>query len=118
MHVQPPMDKRSECWTLFAFLILDDKSAKDRKCILCCDVPDIGEKEDEVIVKSVKLPRAKAAINMVSFETLTLAPSEMTYISVVPPAWVDTTGFLPDRQNWNTRICEDKKEVGAPAGRD
>jgi hypothetical protein len=61
-------------------------------------VPDIDGKGDEVIVKNVRLPLAKAAINMVSFETLTLAPSEMnkkTYISVMPPAWVDTTGFPP-----------------------
>jgi hypothetical protein len=33
---------------------------------------------------------------MVCFEMLTFAPSEVnkkTHISVMPPAWVDTTGF-------------------------
>ena len=80
---------------MFAFLILDDKSAKDCKFILCCNVPDIAERGDEVIIKRVRLPFAEAAINMVSFETPTLALSKMnkTYISVMPPAWVDMTVF-------------------------
>jgi hypothetical protein len=97
-HVRPPMDKTSGHWTSITFLILDNKSAKDRKCILCCDAPDIGEEGEEVIINSVRLPFAEAAVSMVSIEMLTVAPSEMnkkTYFSVMPPAWVDTTGFPP-----------------------
>ena len=98
VHVRSPMDETSGRWTSFTFFILDEKSAKDHKCILCCDAPDIGEEGDEVIVKSVRLSFTEAAFNMVSFEMLTVAPSEMnreTYISVMPPAWVDMTGFPP-----------------------
>jgi hypothetical protein len=92
-HIRPPMDVVSSGWTSFTFLMLDANSTKDRKCTLCCDAPDIGETGDEVVLKSVRMPFAEAAVRMLSFEMMSMAPSEWnkeTAFSVIPPVWVDT----------------------------
>jgi hypothetical protein len=50
--------------------------------------PDIREKGDEVVPKSVRMLFAEAAVNTVSFEMMTVAPSESTTetaLKVMPP---------------------------------
>jgi hypothetical protein len=97
-HVRPPMDAASAGWTSFTFLVLDVNSTKDRKCVVCSNAPDIGEKGDEEVLKSVRMSFAEALPTMVSFEMMTMAPSESnkeTALNVVPPVWLDTTDTLP-----------------------
>jgi hypothetical protein len=97
-YVRPPVGAVSGDWTSFTSIVLDANSAKDGKCIVCCDAPDIGERGDEVVLKSVRMPFAEVAVNMVSFEMMTKAPSEAgkgTALSVMPPAWLDMRDSPP-----------------------
>lgn len=102
--------------------MLDADSVKDRKCVVCCDAPDIGEQGDEVVLKSVRVPFAEAATSMVSCEMMTMAPSEVNkdkVSNVMPLVWMDTTdsplGQLVGKDR-DTEICESGEEEGALEG--
>jgi hypothetical protein len=112
------MDVTFGGWTSFTFIVMDANSAEDRKCILCCNAPDIGEKGDEVVLKSVRMPFAEAAPSMVSFEMMTMAPSESNegQSSQCCAASVDRhdgySAWRTEREDRNTRRCEGGKEKG------
>jgi hypothetical protein len=97
-HVRPPLDRASTGWTSFTVLVLDANSTKDRKCGVCSNAPDLGEQGDGEILKSVRMSFAEAPPNMVSFEMMTIAPSESnkeTTLNVVPPVGLDTRDTPP-----------------------
>jgi hypothetical protein len=99
--------------------VLDADSVKDRKCVVCCDAPDPGEQGDEIVIKSVRMPFAEAATSMVSFEMMTMVPSEVNkdkVLNVMPPVWMDTTESPPGQLVGKIRDTESGEEEGTLEG--
>ncbi|KAF2460941.1 hypothetical protein BDY21DRAFT_369051 [Lineolata rhizophorae] len=125
-----PANSTESNLTSFTFAILDRQTLVDYSCVVCCDAPDFGEQEDEVVLKALRMGFDEALFNLARFEMLTCAPSEARsdmVLSVIPPAIFDTTGFPPGsmkgtlatpavaRQNKRRAIMEAEAQLASEA---
>ena len=63
-------------YTAFTFLVADEQTASNKTVLLCSDAPDWGEGEHDVVLKEVRMGFRDAAIDVASFEYLSMTPSE------------------------------------------
>lgn len=79
-HLRPDTDSTApEQLTYFTFLAVDAGciQASPSQCIICCDAPDYDEAEDDVILKTLRLPIKEAVEYLCPLEQLRLTMSEV-----------------------------------------
>ena len=113
-------------WAVHTFVVLDDRTVKDKTCYLCCDAPDFLE-EVKVMLKKLRSDFAPIAEDALCYETFTRCPSEAgarklletgqvltkevnekgdQYLSIMPPCLNST-----DRRNANSYGTTNKGAV-------
>jgi len=75
LNIQPLGSEIRGDWTAHTFVILDARTAVDRTCFLCSDVPDYLERE-RVILKCVRSMFDQVLAHGMLYETFNECPSE------------------------------------------
>lgn len=87
-------------WTAFTFIILDEQTAINRKCLLCSNAPDFGETPGEVVLKAIRMTFEKAVSdNLNVWEILHRCPSEWNdeqILELYPPSSVFVLSRMAD----------------------
>jgi hypothetical protein len=73
--IQPAGDEISGRWPAHTFVVLDERTVKDRTCLLCSDVPDYLE-DDRVVLKQVRSVFKETMDESMCYETFAHCPSE------------------------------------------
>ncbi|KAL9614856.1 MAG: hypothetical protein Q9167_000689 [Letrouitia subvulpina] len=79
-HLRPETDSTApEQLTYFTFLAVDAGciQASPSECIVCCDAPDYNEAQDEIILKTLRLPIKEAVEYLCPLEQLRLTVSDV-----------------------------------------
>ncbi|KAL9096411.1 MAG: hypothetical protein Q9165_001408 [Trypethelium subeluteriae] len=89
-YVRAKDDVVDNRYTAFTFLVADEQTAKDKTVFVCTDAPDWGEGENDVVLKKLRMSLKDAAIDMASFE----------YLSMTPKEWGKGKGLITDPNPW------------------
>lgn len=95
-NVCAPGDGSSTTLSAFTFAVVDEQSVREfaegkgkaTTLVLGSDAPDLEEKEDEVVLKSLRLDIEDMSIELMCLEMLTRCPSEIGKafgLSIQPP---------------------------------
>lgn len=79
-HLRPDTESTApEQLTYFTFLAVDAEciQASPPECIICCDAPDYDEAQDDVILKTLRLPIKEAMDYLCPLEQLRLTMTEV-----------------------------------------
>ncbi|KAL9628238.1 MAG: hypothetical protein Q9164_007351, partial [Protoblastenia rupestris] len=106
-HLRPADDSTTlEHFTTFTFLVVDEECVQSTpwQCILCSDAPDFGEADEEVKLKTLRMPIEQAMGDLCALEQLTMTPSEaldpggLNVGMMPPPTMVPIGQREPDGQ--------------------
>ncbi|KAL9039660.1 MAG: hypothetical protein Q9214_004785, partial [Letrouitia sp. 1 TL-2023] len=79
-HLRPEIDSTApEQLTYFTFLAVDAGciQASPSECIICCDAPDYNEEQDDVVLKTLRLPIKEVVQYLCPLEQLRLTMSDV-----------------------------------------
>jgi hypothetical protein len=69
-HIRDPDAGFRHGWARYTFVILDAQSVDDHTALLCSDSPDLGERGNEVILKTARVPLENLGTLLQTVETL------------------------------------------------